>query len=151
MEQHGREFNSAKMNEVRLLPDAGTCRREDQRQDRAILLWPIWMLHPAQEIRFCQSRDGSRIAYATCGAGPPLVWIGHWVRHLNYDWKNPVWRPWLRFLTSRFNVLDSIGAVAASQIAKASLSLQRHVEGLEAVVESAGFKQFFCWQALRVP
>ena len=102
------------------------------------------MLHPAQEIRFCQSRDGSRIAYATCGAGPPLVWIGHWVRHLNYDWESPVWRPWLRFLTSRFTVLrfDWRGC-GLSDREGVSFSLQRHVEDLEAVVESAGFKQFF--------
>jgi hypothetical protein len=37
------------------------------------------MTHHAQQIRFCTSRDGTRIAYATCGIGPPLLWIGHWV------------------------------------------------------------------------
>lgn len=101
------------------------------------------MLHPAQEIRFCESRDGTRIAYATCGAGPPLVWIGHWIRHLNLDWESPVWRPWLRFLTSRFNVLrfDWRGC-GLSDREGVSFSLQKNVEDLEAVVESAGFKQF---------
>ena len=101
------------------------------------------MLHPAQEIRFCRSRDGTRIAYATCGAGPPLVWIGHWVRHLNYDWDSPVWRPWLRFLTSRFNVIrfDWRGC-GLSDRAGVSFSLTKHVEDLEAVVESTGCKQF---------
>ncbi len=102
------------------------------------------MLHPAQEIRFCKSRDGTRIAYATCGSGPPLVWIGHWIRHLNHDWESPVWRPWLRFLTSRFKVLrfDWRGC-GLSDREGVSFSLQKHVEDLEAVVESAGFEQFF--------
>ena len=102
------------------------------------------MLHPAQDIRFCESRDGTRIAYATCGAGPPLVWIGHWVRHLNHDWESPVWSPWLRFLTSRFSVLrfDWRGC-GLSDREGVSFSLPRHVEDLEAVVESAGFKEFF--------
>ena len=101
------------------------------------------MPHPAQEIRFCRSRDGTRIAYATCGAGPPLVWIGHWLRHLNHDWESPVWGPWLQFLTSRFNVLrfDWRGC-GLSDREGVSFSLQQHVEDLEAVVESAGLKQF---------
>jgi pimeloyl-ACP methyl ester carboxylesterase/DNA-binding CsgD family transcriptional regulator len=101
------------------------------------------MLHPAQEIRFCRSRDGTRIAYATCGAGPPLVWIGHWIRHLNHDWDSPIWRPWLRYLTSRFNVLrfDWRGC-GLSDREGVSFSLEKHVEDLQAVVEAAGFKQF---------
>ena len=101
------------------------------------------MSQPTQEIRFCRSRDGTRIAYATCGTGPPLVWIGHWIRHLNHDWDSPIWRPWLRFLTSRFKVLrfDWRGC-GLSDREGISFSLQKHVEDLEAVVESAGFKQF---------
>ncbi len=31
---------------------------------------------PTQQIRFCKSRDGTRIAYAVCGEGPPLVRTG---------------------------------------------------------------------------
>ena len=72
-----------------------------------------------------------------------MVWIGHWVRHLNHDWESPIWRPWLRFLTSRFNVLrfDWRGC-GLSDREGVSFSLKKHVEDLEAVVESAGFKKF---------
>ena len=31
-----------------------------------------------QQIRFCTSADGTRIAYATLGEGPPLVYITGW-------------------------------------------------------------------------
>ncbi len=34
------------------------------------------MAAPRQEIRFCTSSDGARIAYATAGKGPPLVTNG---------------------------------------------------------------------------
>ena len=38
-----------------------------------------------QEIRFCAASDGVRIAYATAGSGPPLVRVGTWLTHLEYD------------------------------------------------------------------
>ncbi len=45
-----------------------------------------------QEIRFCTSFDGTRIAYATVGAGPPIVKASNWLTHLEFDWESPVWR-----------------------------------------------------------
>ena len=30
------------------------------------------------QIRFCASADGTRIAYATLGAGPPVVSVSGW-------------------------------------------------------------------------
>ena len=47
-----------------------------------------------QEIRFCTSADGVRIAYATAGAGPPLVKAANWFSHIEYDWRMPVWHHW---------------------------------------------------------
>ena len=48
-----------------------------------------------QTVRFCTSSDGVRIAYATSGAGPPLVKPANWLTHVEYDWESPVWRHWL--------------------------------------------------------
>ena len=45
-----------------------------------------------QEIRFCTTPDGVRIAYATVGEGPPLVKAANWLNHLEYDWQSPIWR-----------------------------------------------------------
>ena len=53
------------------------------------------MSQSQQKIRFCASADGTRIAYATCGSGPALIWVQHWIHHLELDWDSPVWRPWL--------------------------------------------------------
>src|SRR5205085_1208698 len=33
-----------------------------------------------QRIEFCKSRDGTRIAFATCGQGPPIVWVSYSLR-----------------------------------------------------------------------
>jgi pimeloyl-ACP methyl ester carboxylesterase/DNA-binding CsgD family transcriptional regulator len=101
------------------------------------------MAQPAQQIRFCTSRDGARIAYATCGVGPPLVWAAHWVHHLKYDWDNPIWRPWLLLLTRRHTLIryDLRGA-GLSDRNGIDICLDKHVDDLEAVIEAAGIDRF---------
>jgi hypothetical protein len=49
-----------------------------------------------QMVHFCHTSDGVRLAYATSGAGPPLVKASHWMTHLDYDWASPVWSHWWR-------------------------------------------------------
>jgi pimeloyl-ACP methyl ester carboxylesterase/DNA-binding CsgD family transcriptional regulator len=101
------------------------------------------MAHPAQQIRFCTSRDGTRIAYATCGAGPVLVWVQHWVHHLNLDWDHPVWRPWLSFLTRRHTLIryDWRGC-GLSDRDRVEFSTDRYVDDLGAVIKAAGVECF---------
>jgi len=38
-----------------------------------------------QEIRYCKAPDGVRLAYATVGAGPPMLKSAHYLGHLEYD------------------------------------------------------------------
>ena len=43
-------------------------------------------------IHFCQSFDGTRIAYASDGHGrPAMVEVATWLNHLGHDWNSPVW------------------------------------------------------------
>jgi pimeloyl-ACP methyl ester carboxylesterase/DNA-binding CsgD family transcriptional regulator len=96
-----------------------------------------------QEIRFCTSRDGTHIAYATCGEGPPLVWTGHWIRHLKFDWDSPVWRPWRSLLMrGRTLVRYDWRGFGLSDREGVEFSLEKHVEDLEAIVQSVGLKHF---------
>jgi pimeloyl-ACP methyl ester carboxylesterase len=98
---------------------------------------------PNQRMQFCTSRDGTRIAFAKCGGGPPLLWIGHWIRHLKFDWESPVWRPWLTFLTRRHSVVryDWRGC-GLSDRDGVGFSLEKHTEDLEAVVHATGLDRF---------
>jgi pimeloyl-ACP methyl ester carboxylesterase/DNA-binding CsgD family transcriptional regulator len=100
------------------------------------------MPYPTQQIRFCRSRDGTRIAYAVCGNGPPLVWVQHWVHHLNFDWEHPVWQPWLAFLTRRHRVIryDWRGC-GLSDRDQVELSVVRYAEDLDAVINAAGVER----------
>ena len=45
-----------------------------------------------QQIRFCTTSDGVRIAYATLGQGPPLVRVLGWFTHLEFEWQ-AIFRP----------------------------------------------------------
>ncbi len=101
------------------------------------------MTYPAQQIRFCTSRDGVRIAYAGCGAGPPLVKAANWITHLEFDWESPVWRPWLSALTRHHTLIryDSRGTGLCDWQA-VEFSFEKLVEDLEAVVDAAGLERF---------
>src|SRR5688572_28568130 len=93
------------------------------------------MAHPSQQIRFCTSRDGTRIAYAICGSGPPLVRPAYWISHLNADWDSPVWSPWLSFLSkSRTLILYDQRGCGLSDREGVEFSFEKYVEDLEAVI-----------------
>jgi len=101
------------------------------------------MSQAAQQIRFCTSRDGTRIAYATCGAGPPLVWTANWLHHLKLDWDSPVWRPWISLLArSQTLIRYDWRGCGLSDREGVKFSFERFVEDLEAVIAAAGLEQF---------
>lgn len=96
-----------------------------------------------QEIRFCVTQDGVRLAYAKTGQGHPLVRVGTWLTHIGHDLENPVWRPWLDSL-SRFHTLyryDPRGC-GLSDWEVDQFSLDALVGDLETVVDAAGLEQF---------
>src|SRR5690348_6481090 len=39
-----------------------------------------------QEIRYCMTPDGVRLAYASVGEGPAFVKASNWLTHLDYEW-----------------------------------------------------------------
>jgi pimeloyl-ACP methyl ester carboxylesterase len=98
---------------------------------------------PTQEIRFCVTDDGTRLAYATSGAGPPLVKAANWLSHLDYDWESPVWRHWLVELSRRFRLVryDERGC-GLSDWDGGRFSLDDWVDDLETVVDAAGLDRF---------
>lgn len=96
-----------------------------------------------QDIRFCTTPDGLRLAWATHGAGPPLVKAANWLTHLEYDWESPVWRYWLEGLGRSHTVVryDERGC-GLSDRGIGELSLDVWVSDLETVVEAAGLERF---------
>jgi predicted ATPase/pimeloyl-ACP methyl ester carboxylesterase len=97
----------------------------------------------AQQIHYCHTPDGVRLAYATVGHGPPLIKAANWLSHLEYDWQSPVWQHWLEGLT-RYHTLiryDERGC-GLSDWQVDDFSFEVWVQDLETVVEAAGLKRF---------
>ncbi len=44
-----------------------------------------------QRIGFCDAPDGTEIACATIGKGPPLLKAASWLTYLEFDWTSPIW------------------------------------------------------------
>jgi pimeloyl-ACP methyl ester carboxylesterase len=96
-----------------------------------------------QDIRFCMTADGVRIAFATAGDGPPLVKTANWLNHLEFDWQSPVWNHFLRELTGDFHLIryDERGN-GLSDWKVDDFSLEALVCDLETVVDAAGLDRF---------
>jgi len=96
-----------------------------------------------QQIRFCSSSNGTRIAYATVGEGPPLVRASTYLTHLEYDWNSPVWRHWLTDLAQHHTFIrhDQRGC-GLSDWNVNEFSTDAWVRDLETVVDTLGLERF---------
>jgi pimeloyl-ACP methyl ester carboxylesterase/DNA-binding CsgD family transcriptional regulator len=63
-----------------------------------------------QEIRFCEL-DGRRLAYATVGEGPLLVFSARWITHLEDEWELPEVRSFFELFAQSHRVVryDRLG------------------------------------------
>lgn len=96
-----------------------------------------------QQIRFCRTSDGARIAYAILGEGPPLVRAAHWITHLDYDFQSPVWRHWLDGLSrGRTLVRYDERGCGLSDHDPDDVSMESFVRDLETVVDEVGLERF---------
>jgi pimeloyl-ACP methyl ester carboxylesterase/DNA-binding winged helix-turn-helix (wHTH) protein len=97
----------------------------------------------SQEIRYCCSEDGVRIAYATSGSGPPLVKAANWLTNLDLEWESPIWSHWIDALSARHRLVryDERGC-GLSDWDVDTFDLDTWVEDLELVVDSAELERF---------
>src|SRR6478736_4040877 len=97
----------------------------------------------AQQIRYCTSPDGVRIAYASTGSGPPLVKAANWLTHLDLEWDSPIWAHWIDALSARHRLIryDERGCGMSDWDVR-DISLDAWVEDLELVVDSVGLDRF---------
>jgi pimeloyl-ACP methyl ester carboxylesterase/DNA-binding CsgD family transcriptional regulator len=96
------------------------------------------MSQARQKIRFLQSSDGVRIAWAEAGSGPTLVKAANWLTHLEFEWESPVWRHWIRFFTDHFRYIryDERGCGLTDREVPA-LTVERWTDDLAEVIEAA--------------
>ena len=96
-----------------------------------------------QRIRFCNSRDGVRIACSAVGRGTPLVMLSGGHSHLELDLDNPVFGHWLTELARDHTLvrLDTRG-YGLSDRDVADHSLEAVAADVHAVAEALGLGRF---------
>jgi pimeloyl-ACP methyl ester carboxylesterase/DNA-binding CsgD family transcriptional regulator len=97
-----------------------------------------------QRIRYLQTSDGVKLAWAEAGSGPLLVKAANWLTHLEYDGESPVWQHWIRFFAEHFHFLryDERGC-GMTDWNVGDVSFDRWVEDLETVVDASGVRAPF--------
>jgi pimeloyl-ACP methyl ester carboxylesterase/DNA-binding CsgD family transcriptional regulator len=90
-----------------------------------------------QDIRFCEL-DGGRIAYATVGAGPVIVFGAKYVSHLEEEWDDPLARRFYEELARTHTVVryDRLGAGLSDRRLPEPASVALDTRELAAVVDS---------------
>ncbi|MEU0464907.1 alpha/beta fold hydrolase [Amycolatopsis sp. NPDC006131] len=96
-----------------------------------------------QQIRYCRSPDGVRVAYAVSGCGPPLVKAANWLTHLDLEWTSPIWAHWLDGLARRHTLVryDERGC-GLSDWDIGEFRFDDWVDDLELVVDGVGLDRF---------
>ena len=97
----------------------------------------------AQRIGFCEVPDGTKIAYATLGSGPPLVKAANWLTHLEFDWTSPIWGECFSEIARTRTLIryDERGCGLSDWEVK-DLSFRAFVEDLEVVADKLTLERF---------
>jgi pimeloyl-ACP methyl ester carboxylesterase len=100
---------------------------------------PIQPAALRQEIHFCTAADGTRIAYAHVGDGPPLVKTANWLNHLEFDWESPIWKHFFTAMAADRRLIryDARGNGLSDWDVR-DFSFEAFVGDLECVVEASG-------------
>lgn len=123
-------------------PARGTIRRPLNADNEAVSRERGGALR-AQRIGFCKARDGVTIAYATIGAGPPLLKAANWLSHLEHDWSSPIWgRSFAEIARHRSFIRYDERGCGLSDWEVDDLSFDAFVDDLEAVVDTLGLDRF---------
>jgi pimeloyl-ACP methyl ester carboxylesterase len=112
----------------------------------ALLTIPALLKTPIeQEIGFAHTSDGVRIAYATIGEGPPLVFVLGWGTHLQEGIGSPLYDQagFLNWYGREHTVVRFDGrGFGLSDRDVTDFSLDARVRDVEAVVDQLGLERF---------
>ena len=97
-----------------------------------------------QQIGFCSTTDGARIAYATVGSGPALV-VAQPISHLGLEWEEPRVRDFWDTIGQHHMVVryDNQGC-GLSDRNRSDFSLDSEIRLIEAIVKDLELKSLCC-------
>lgn len=98
---------------------------------------------PNQRVQFCVGQDGTQIAYARVGRGPPLLKAPNWLNHIEYEWRSAVWGPFLAGLARNHELVrfDQRGGGLSDRDVE-DLSFGASISDISAVVEATRLERF---------
>ena len=118
-------------------------RRRVEEEERALAQIAAPEPLPPQHVRYCTAGDGTRLAYAKSGEGPPIVKTANWLNHIEHDWNSPLWRHWLaEFTRGRSLARYDERGNGLSDWDTPELSLDAFVDDLAAVVDALALPSF---------
>jgi pimeloyl-ACP methyl ester carboxylesterase/class 3 adenylate cyclase len=107
---------------------------------------PRYFSNPVeQKLGFATTTDGVRIAYATTGSGPPLIFVLGWGTHLEKGFGSPLYDQfgWIAALSERSTLVRYDGrGFGMSSRDVTDYSLDARVRDLEAVVDGQKLERF---------
>jgi pimeloyl-ACP methyl ester carboxylesterase/DNA-binding winged helix-turn-helix (wHTH) protein len=98
----------------------------------------------AQRIRYCRSEDGSAIAYAVSGEGPPVLRFGPLSLHdLELEWAYGLHRSWISSMAlhTRYLRFDSVGSGQSERVLR-DVDFEVEARDAAAVADAADFDRF---------
>ncbi len=96
-----------------------------------------------QEVTFCTTADGVRLAVASVGKGDALVKTANWLNHVEYDWQSPLWAPTFGRWAGRHRLIryDQRGTGLSDWDAE-DISFEAFVRDLDAVIKTLRLERF---------
>jgi pimeloyl-ACP methyl ester carboxylesterase len=95
-----------------------------------------------QEIRYCRTTDGVRIAYAATGQGTPIVRCLGWYTHLETEWSSSLGRSFWQRLSREHRLFRYDGRGMGLSDLASEFSFETRINDLEAVVDDAELDRF---------
>jgi class 3 adenylate cyclase/pimeloyl-ACP methyl ester carboxylesterase len=96
-----------------------------------------------QQIRFCITSDGARLAYAMLGDGPPLLAVSGWLSHLQLEWDEAdVCTFWKGLARGRRLIRYDKRGTGLSDWDVADLSFEARVRDLKAIADALELDRF---------
>ena len=96
-----------------------------------------------QHVRFAEAPDGTQLAWASIGDGPPVLKAPHWMNHLEYEWRSPIFAPLYNELAQRFRLIrfDQRGN-GLSDWEVEEISEDAMTRDIATVADAAGLERF---------
>ncbi len=96
-----------------------------------------------QRVHYCGSEDGTQIAWASIGEGPPVLKAPNYLNHIEYEWGSPFWGPFLAEFARKNQLVrfDQRGN-GLSDWDIETISVEAMTQDMEAVVAASGLDRF---------